>query len=88
MIDRSEASTPEAVLDREGRRRNAAACDRGIAAAFREVLVLREIEELSYREISDIMSIPIGTVMSRLARARSLLIQRIGMAGSGKAGTA
>jgi RNA polymerase sigma-70 factor, ECF subfamily len=40
---------------------------------FREVLVLREIEDCSYREIADILSLPIGTVMSRLARARSQL---------------
>ena len=88
MIDRSEASTPEAILIAKA---DADMLQRAIAAlplSFREVLVLREIEELSYREISDIMSVPVGTVMSRLARARSLLIQRIGMAGSGKAGTA
>lgn len=41
--------------------------------AFREVLVLRELEELSYRDISDVLGVPIGTVMSRLARARGLL---------------
>lgn len=40
---------------------------------FRETLVLREIEELSYREIGDVLGVPIGTVMSRLARARGLL---------------
>jgi len=40
---------------------------------FREVLILREIEELSYREIADVLQAPIGTVMSRLARARALL---------------
>lgn len=41
---------------------------------FREVIVLRELEELSYREIADIVRAPIGTVMSRLARARRLLL--------------
>ncbi len=44
-----------------------------LPANYREVLVLREIEELSYKEISEIADIPIGTVMSRLARARELL---------------
>jgi RNA polymerase sigma-70 factor (ECF subfamily) len=40
---------------------------------FREALVLREISELSYREIADVIGAPVGTVMSRLARARALL---------------
>jgi RNA polymerase sigma-70 factor (ECF subfamily) len=37
---------------------------------FRELLVLRELEELSYRELADVLGIPIGTVMSGLSRAR------------------
>jgi len=41
--------------------------------AFREVLVLREIEELSYEDIARVLDIPKGTVMSRLSRARRLL---------------
>jgi RNA polymerase sigma factor (sigma-70 family) len=41
---------------------------------FREVMVLRELEELSYKEIADVTGIPIGTVMSRLARARKRLL--------------
>ncbi|MET0231792.1 MAG: sigma factor-like helix-turn-helix DNA-binding protein, partial [Rhodanobacteraceae bacterium] len=40
---------------------------------YREALVLREIEDLSYREIADVLAVPIGTVMSRLARARASL---------------
>jgi RNA polymerase sigma-70 factor (ECF subfamily) len=42
---------------------------------FREAIVLREINDLSYREIADIVGVPVGTVMSRLARARSMLRQ-------------
>lgn len=41
--------------------------------AYRETLVLREINDLSYREIADVIGVPVGTVMSRLARARALL---------------
>lgn len=40
---------------------------------FRDVLILREMEDLSYREIAEVIQAPIGTVMSRLARARALL---------------
>ena len=40
---------------------------------FREVIVLREINDLSYQEIADVAGVPVGTVMSRLARARAML---------------
>jgi RNA polymerase sigma-70 factor, ECF subfamily len=43
---------------------------RNLPPRLRELLVLRELEELSYRELADVMGIPIGTVMSRLSRAR------------------
>lgn len=50
---------------------------RGLVAAlpepFREAIVLREINDLSYREIAGVVGVPVGTVMSRLARARGLL---------------
>ena len=47
---------------------------------FREVLVLREIEGMSYKEIADVASVSLGTVMSRLARARTRLRQTLGAA--------
>lgn len=45
----------------------------GLAPLFREVIVLREIEAMSYREIAELTGVPIGTVMSRLHRARTEL---------------
>ena len=48
-----------------------------LPAEFREVIVLRELEELSYKEISTVAGIPVGTVMSRLSRARNLLLQHL-----------
>ena len=47
-----------------------------LAPEFREVLILRELEDLSYREIAEITGAPIGTVMSRLARARTMLKEK------------
>ena len=48
-----------------------------LAPAYREVLVLREIEELSYKEIAGVVGSPVGTVMSRLFRGRRLLQERL-----------
>src|SRR5215469_3574725 len=45
--------------------------------AFREVLVLREVEDMAYRDIAELTGVPIGTVMSRLARARGLLGEKV-----------
>jgi RNA polymerase sigma factor (sigma-70 family) len=49
-----------------------------LPAHFREVVVLREINQLNYRDIAEITNVPIGTVMSRLSRARQLMITLLG----------
>src|ERR1700686_797152 len=49
-----------------------------LPAQYREVIVLREINQLNYRDIAEITNIPIGTVMSRLSRGRQLLIALLG----------
>jgi len=64
---------PEAALDGKRTRARVDAAIRSLSPPFREVVVLRELEGLSYGEIAQIAGIPIGTVMSRLARARDVL---------------
>jgi RNA polymerase sigma-70 factor (ECF subfamily) len=59
-----------------------AALQRALAALpieFREVIVLREVQDLSYQEISDVVGVPIGTVMSRLSRGRKRLAEALGV---------
>lgn len=70
----TDPGDPETILgDQQDRQR----LDRALAALpleLRECLVLRELEELSYREIAEVTGVPIGTVMSRLWRARQQLL--------------
>ena len=68
-----EQQTPEAQMLRE---RDAVTIRRlidALAEPFRETFVLREVNNLSYREIAEAVGVPVGTVMSRLARARAML---------------
>jgi RNA polymerase sigma-70 factor, ECF subfamily len=70
-----ETQTPETILiDRTSREIMQAGIEE-LPVAYREVLLLCEVEEMSYQEISAAVAIPIGTVMSRLSRARRLLRQ-------------
>jgi RNA polymerase sigma-70 factor (ECF subfamily) len=71
--DVTESQNPETLLlqKADGQLLNRALEE--LPTAFREVLVLLEIEGLSYKEIAEVLGIPIGTVMSRLARARHRL---------------
>ena len=64
---------PQHILERTVKREAVRAMIEELPVRFREALVLRELNELSYREIADLTGMPIGTVMSRLARARDLL---------------
>jgi len=71
----SQALNPEArLLHHIDRQRLRQALEQ-LPLEYREVIVLRELEELSYKEIAEIAGIPLGTVMSRLARARKRLQQ-------------
>ena len=72
MADES-AEPPDAWLARLDDRRALDAAIEALPAEFREVIVLRELEDLSYKEIAGVAGVPIGTVMSRLSRARTLL---------------
>ena len=69
---------PESLAIRRTERREIDAAIAGLPIAFREALILRELEEMSYREIAQVLDVPMGTVMSRLSRARTLLAQALG----------
>ncbi len=70
--------TPEEALIAKADREGVAAAIEALPLLFKETLVMREINGLSYREIAEATGAPIGTVMSRLARARALLIATLG----------
>jgi RNA polymerase sigma-70 factor (ECF subfamily) len=64
--------TPESILIERERNRAIRSLIESLPDPYRETLVLRDIEDLSYRDIAEITGVPIGTVMSRLARARKI----------------
>jgi RNA polymerase sigma-70 factor (ECF subfamily) len=66
-----DTETPEAILMRRSNSQLVQCAIDDLPVQYRETLLLCEVEEMSYQEIAEILSIPIGTVMSRLARART-----------------
>jgi RNA polymerase sigma-70 factor (ECF subfamily) len=70
--DTATPSPEQRAIDRDTSRRVRLAIGR-LTPEFREVIVLREFEGLSYKEIADVVGAPLGTVMSRLSRARTQL---------------
>jgi RNA polymerase sigma factor (sigma-70 family) len=70
----NDVPTPEAALIAKMETEEIGKAVAALPLPFREVLVLREIHDLDYRSIADVIQIPIGTVMSRLARARKLIL--------------
>ena len=68
------AGTPESLLLARAEAEELRGAIAALPAPFREVIVLRELHELNYRDIAEITQLPIGTVMSRLSRARRMLI--------------
>ena len=71
------ASNPEQLFLRQSRNEELRAVVAELPLEFREVVVLRELEGLSYKEIAAVLSIPLGTVMSRLTRARARLLHSL-----------
>jgi len=74
--------TPELLLLREEGRATVLSALAGLPVDSREVLLLFEMEEMSYREIAEVLGVPIGTVMSRLSRARKMM--RLALAPKGE----
>ncbi len=71
------ARTPESLLLEKVQAESLQDAIAALPVAFREVLLLAEVEEMSYQEIADTIGIPIGTVMSRLSRARRMVRDRL-----------
>ena len=71
------AETPESLLIRDTLAPELQAAIDALPEAFRQAVWLRDVEEFSYAEIAAMLSIPIGTVMSRISRGRHMLFERL-----------
>jgi RNA polymerase sigma-70 factor (ECF subfamily) len=69
--------TPESILLRDTLAPELKAAIDGLPDVYRQAVWLRDVEEFSYAEIADMLSIPVGTVMSRISRGRRMLFERL-----------
>lgn len=72
-VSNNDESSAEAVLIQSAENKMLRGALEGLPVNFREAVVLRELEGMSYKEIAAVMEVPIGTVMSNLARGRAML---------------
>ena len=84
LADKRFVDTPEAALLRETLAPDLRAALDALPAAFRQAVWLRDVEEFSYAEIAEMLSIPMGTVMSRISRGRQALFERLQSAPAGR----
>jgi RNA polymerase sigma factor (sigma-70 family) len=77
-----DSETPETALIARADAASLQAAIMALPTAYRETMILRDVQGLSYREIGEVTGVPIGTVMSRLARGRNRVIKAIGKAES------
>ena len=76
-LSRGPVETPESLLLRDTLSADLQAALDGLSESFREVIWLRDVDELTYQEIATVLDIPIGTVMSRLSRGRKQLYEAL-----------
>lgn len=77
-VSPSTTETPESLLLARSDQDAIQSALQQLPVAFREIILLCDVEEMTYREIAEALTIPIGTVMSRLARARKAMRQLLG----------
>jgi RNA polymerase sigma-70 factor (ECF subfamily) len=71
------APTPEEEVFRKADANRVRAAIEALPEPFRETIVLRDLEDLSYAEVAEVTAVPVGTVMSRLARGRAMLAKEL-----------
>ena len=77
LTDQNQQSTPEHALDQAEQVKLVQEALKQISEEFRQPLILKEIDGLSYEEIAEVLEIPLGTVRSRIFRGRQELMERL-----------